>query len=73
MDFPNPLTFEAFDVTYSSEEQKSEYVWATSWGVGSSKIMTVMIVMTHMRLVFHGMGTLVKIRSLLDSLGPSSW
>ena len=24
---------EAFAVTYLSEEQKSEYVWATSWGV----------------------------------------
>lgn len=32
-----PRIFEAFDVTYSSEEQKSEYVWATSWGVASSK------------------------------------
>lgn len=37
------------------------------------KIMTGMIVMTHILLFFHGMGTFVKIRSLLDSLGPSSW
>jgi len=34
----------AFDVTYSSEEQKSEYVWATSWGVSTRLIGAVIMV-----------------------------
>jgi prolyl-tRNA synthetase len=35
----------AFDVTFLNKEQKSEYVWATSWGV-STRLMGALI-MTH--------------------------
>ena len=34
---------EAFDVTYLSEEQEREYVWATSWGVSTRLIGAVIM------------------------------
>jgi prolyl-tRNA synthetase len=34
----------AFDVTYQSEEQKSEFVWATSWGVSTRLIGAIIMV-----------------------------
>lgn len=34
----------AFDVTYTSEERKTEYVWATSWGVSTRLIGAVIMV-----------------------------
>lgn len=34
----------AFDVTYKSEEQKDEYVWASSWGVSTRLIGAVIMV-----------------------------
>ena len=36
---------EAFDVKYTTQEGKKEYVWATSWGV-STRLMGALI-MTH--------------------------